>query len=163
MGNSVYSVLQWKWHFLGCSSSRAHSSSCCSPKPRCFQNQPQHPQLWALLINYFTSLHSIVCKGHFSSHWAPTLEHHTQPNSNFLLKQPFLQCWAHQHYLGPLGCLQGSGSEEIQDKWIDLSVSNSTDFKRSKRTYFAKVEGTPQLTILQYFQQIGTQVILIFS
>lgn len=33
----------------------------------------------------------------------------------------------------------------------------------AKGHYFAKVEGTPQLTILQYFQQIGTQVILIFS
>lgn len=43
---------------------------------------------------------------------------------------------------------QSPGLEEIQHQWIVLSVSNSADFKYSKRTYFALLERTPQLTIL---------------
>lgn len=52
---------------------------------------------------------------------------------------------------------------EIQGKWIDLSVFNSTDIKHSKNTYFAKLEGIPQqLTILQYSQQIRTFKLYLF-
>lgn len=137
VGNSVYSVLRPKWHFLGCS-----DGSCCSP---------ELPQLWALLISSFTSIHPINC---VQRAFQSPLSSQSGASRRAQLKHPpqraFPPVWAPSALPGATG--QSFGLEEIQDKW--------TDFKHSKRTYFARLEGTSQLTILQYFQQIGTQIIL---
>lgn len=75
----------------------------------------------------------------------------------FFLNSIYFSAWLIISYSWPQCGLQNLVLGEIQGKWIDLSVFNSTDIKHSKNMYFAKLEGTPQpLTILQYSQQIRT-------